>query len=174
VAIWPPLDIREKISTLQKKLTTLPMKFKIVKPANIHVTVSFLGERREDEVNNIKSELDMICSTYNPFEIILKGIKLIPNKNYIRVIAVDVIENEELLKIIRNVSNSLKGDYKPPHLTLCRVKSIKDKKRIIEFAENYESTNFGKFIVNEIALVKSTLTPSGPIYETIHVSKLKT
>lgn len=53
------------------------------------------------------------------------------------------------------------------HLTLARVKNARDKKKISTFIKANRDTMIMKFPVKNIELMKSTLTPTGPIYETI-------
>ncbi len=57
------------------------------------------------------------------------------------------------------------------HLTLGRVKSIKNKKTMKEKLEM--KTEEMKFEVKEFKLIKSTLTPKGPVYETIEIYPLE-
>lgn len=53
-----------------------------------------------------------------------------------------------------------------PHVTLCRIKNIIDKKSFRESKEKYRGKSLGK-ILPEIALYRSTLTEKGPIYKKI-------
>jgi len=91
----------------------------------------------------------------------LTKVKFIPNDKFIRVIAIDVVGLDDLSKFIEK---EVGGDVKPPHLTLFRVKNIKDKKALLEL-EKIEINE--KIFVDKICLMKSTLTPKGPIYEII-------
>lgn len=57
-------------------------------------------------------------------------------------------------------------DEKPfiAHITLCRIKNIKDKK----FFEEIKKFKFNIEIPFEVYLYKSTLTKKGPVYEKIY------
>ena len=54
-----------------------------------------------------------------------------------------------------------------PHLTIGRVKTAKNKQRLLEIIENYVDVEFSRQEINSIKLKKSDLTSKGPIYTTI-------
>jgi len=51
-----------------------------------------------------------------------------------------------------------------PHLTLARIRSIDDKKRLRDIVSQYESFTFSEFCVSEIILFESVLLPAGAEY----------
>jgi len=59
-----------------------------------------------------------------------------------------------------------------PHLTICRVKFVRDRQSLFDVIAKHSNTYFGKQYVDKISLKKSTLTPKGPIYSDIWVKKL--
>jgi 2'-5' RNA ligase len=58
------------------------------------------------------------------------------------------------------------------HLTIARVRSAKNKEKILQIIEKYRDMEFGNFKVNYIKLKKSELTSKGPIYTTLREIKL--
>lgn len=168
IGIIVPESIKSSIIQIQKQLKTLPIVAKFVEPENLHLSLSFLGEVNEMEIERTGNILDLICSKYREFEVDLLGIKLIPNESYVRVIALDVKQEISLEKITKEVKEKIGGDVKPPHLTLCRVKNI-DKKAIPEIKKIKVNI---RLPVTSVYLIKSTLQKTGPIYTIIHESKL--
>ena len=57
------------------------------------------------------------------------------------------------------------------HLTIARVKNIKDKKEFLKELKKMEIKQI-KFQVNEFYLMKSELTSKGPVYSVIKKYKL--
>ncbi|WP_297486576.1 2'-5' RNA ligase family protein, partial [Thermococcus sp.] len=53
------------------------------------------------------------------------------------------------------------------HITIGRVKFVRDKTKLAMALKDLANEDFGEFEVNAIELKKSTLTPKGPIYETV-------
>ena len=58
------------------------------------------------------------------------------------------------------------------HLTIGRMKSGKNKDLVKSTIEEFKDFEIGEMEVNRICLKKSTLTPSGPIYEDLTVFEL--
>jgi len=168
-----PDELREKIVALQNEMTKLPIKAKFVEKENLHLTVTFLGDTNEDKGEYLKSQLDLSVEDFKKFNVKLEGLKIIPNENYIKVLGIEVM-SEEMPELIKKVAKYIGGDYhEATKLTLCRVKNVMDKRMIKEFIEENRNLKIGEFEVQKVALMKSTLTRSGPIYETIHESFLK-
>ncbi len=58
-----------------------------------------------------------------------------------------------------------------PHLTICRVRSGKNKDQLAEELLRLSDYVFGEISVDRVSLKKSVLTPSGPIYTTLAESQ---
>jgi 2'-5' RNA ligase len=173
VGILIPEELKNSVVSLQKRLETLPMGCKFVERENLHLSVSFLGEVEEAKLEEITKKLDAVCARFKKFTAVVSDLKVIPSESYIRVLALSVYDDADSLVEIGNaIRKEVGGDVKPPHLTLCRVKSIENKKNIIVELENYKNFEIGKFTVSKINLIKSDLERSGPVYTTIHESFL--
>ena len=171
IAIEIPEEIKEYIVKIQKNIDATTNKIRFVNPNQIHLTLKFLGEVQPNNLEDIKNNLKKI--TLKPFSVVLDKIGVFPSENYIRVIWIGLKPEEPVLELQRNIDEELKKlfkkekDYKP-HLTLARVKYIEDKKEFVEKLKNINIEN-KKIDVNKFKLVKSTLTPKGPIYEDLEV-----
>ncbi|MDI6825922.1 MAG: RNA 2',3'-cyclic phosphodiesterase [Candidatus Aenigmarchaeota archaeon] len=171
--VWVPTHIRQKIVELQEEMKNLPIKTKFVETENLHLTVTFLGNKNENELETLKNKLDESVKNVRKFHVVLEGLKVIPNENYIRVIGIQVV-SKEMENLIKKVAELIDGNYhETTKLTLCRVKKLFDKKILKNFIEKNRHIKIGEFEVQSVALVKSSLTRQGPIYETIHESFLK-
>ena len=171
IGIFIPEECKEAICRLQEKIKRLPIKCKFVERENLHISLSFLGEISEEKVRKVERELGNLVNEFSSFKVKCKDILFIPNKRYFRVLALDVKEGRNILIAISNeIKRRVGGDVKPPHLTLCRVKKVLEKEVVIKSLEKEESSF--SFIVESIDLVKSTLSPKGPIYQVIKELKL--
>lgn len=172
--VWVPDNIGEKIKILQKEMINLPMRAKFVETDNLHFTVSFLGEKEDSDLPDLKSKLDESVKNIEKFNVKIEELKTIPSENYIRVMGMKVKDTDKIANLIKTVADKIGGKfYLEQKITLCRVKKISDKRAIQKFIESNKNIKIGDFQVNRVSLVKSTLTKSGPIYETIHDSHLK-
>jgi len=165
-------NVRNVAVKMQEELKKVGIVGKYVEIKNLHVNLSFIGEISESESLEIAAKMDMIARGYKKFKVSIVAVKAIPNKKIVRVVAFDVVQENELLRSLsKDVQKSIGGDVKPPHMTLCRVKGLKDKRKFFEFVESYEKTSFVEFDVNSVQLIKSELDKEGPIYTIIHESK---
>jgi 2'-5' RNA ligase len=164
-------ELLSQIRNVQQKLDQTAAKMKIVKIENIHFTLRFFGDTPQAKLDNIKMALDEI--DFSPFEIEIARIGSFPNKRRPRIIWVGVTQNAaEVLKLKKEIDSSLINlGYQPekrkytPHATIARVRFVKDSRRIADNLDYLTDEVFGKMTVEHITMMKSTLTPSGPIYE---------
>ncbi|QCT93752.1 RNA 2',3'-cyclic phosphodiesterase [Caminibacter mediatlanticus TB-2] len=124
---------------------------------NLHITHKFIGE---DEPDKYKIDLKI------PNEKIkVKGIGLFNNK--VLYLKADSLNIKSINEQINNKFNLKKEDFRP-HITLCRIKNIKDKKFYDEI-KKWENKEYE--VPFDVFLYKSILTKKGPIYEKIYQYK---
>lgn len=169
VGVWVSDEVKKKLIETQKILKKLSMKLKLVEPENLHISLSFLGEKVDEELKLIYDKMDGLVKNYNSFDVVVGKIKLIPSDSYIRVVAFDLNNNQILSKISKEIERVVGGSVKPPHLTLCRVKSVEDKGGVKKIKSLSVPLSFK---VDAIHIIESRLTPKGPIYKSIHKSRL--
>jgi 2'-5' RNA ligase len=161
------------ISETQNKLDTSLAKMKLVEIENIHFTLRFLGDTSLTRIDEIKSRLDQI--QIEPFEIDVHGVGAFPNSRRPRVIWIGVNQNADRIRDLKiEIDSRLKElGYKPekkrftPHATIARVRYIKDAERLVKNIDELVDSTIGPMTVSRFNMKKSTLTPSGPIYETL-------
>lgn len=173
IAIAVPKTIKAQAALVQRGLSKLPMACKFVELENIHINLSFLGEIDSERIKEVCAILDSICNRYEKFEADVRNIKMIPSPSYIRVLAFDVVSDEnEIKRLSADIKRLVGGKVKPPHLTLCRVKAINNKSDVVSGISKFENAVLGRFVVNSVYLMKSELKRTGPIYTKLHESKL--
>lgn len=174
IGILAPKEVRGPLLKVMKQLEAAGVVGKYVGEETLHVNLSFLGEITAEESMEFGAKLDQIAGGYGKFSAELFSIRAIPNERLVRVIAVGVKqENDLLVSLSRDIKNSIGGDVKPPHMTLCRVKGLKDRKGFSIFLEQHEQESFAFFEITSIQLIKSELGSAGPIYSVVHESALR-
>ena len=134
-----------------------------------HLTLKFLGEVDESKVNDIVNMLNQI--KFSPFSVKLNSIGVFPNVNYIRVIWSGFEKEGEIFELQQQVDNTLldlfpkEKEFKA-HITLARIRYVEDKENLKKNIENIKLEKKELF-VKEFKLIKSNLTPEGPVYEEI-------
>ncbi|MFX1559331.1 MAG: RNA 2',3'-cyclic phosphodiesterase [Promethearchaeota archaeon] len=166
-------NLLSRIHSIQQRLDQTAAKMKIVEDENIHFTLRFFGDTPMAKLEQIKSCLDEI--EFNPFEIEVAGVGSFPNRRRPRVIWIGVAQNaSKVLKLKEDIDSSLVGiGYQPekrkytPHATIARVRHVKDSRQIATNLEHLADEVIGQMTITKITMMKSTLTPSGPIYESL-------
>lgn len=171
IAIEIPKDIKEYISKIQEKIDTTKNKIRFINKAQTHLTLKFLGEVQPDKVEHITENLRKIA--FKTFSVYLDKIGIFPNENYIKVIWIGLKPEEPVLQIQKNIDEGLKKLFKKGknfkvHVTLARVKYIDNKENFIDKLKKIKIEN-KKIDMDNFKLVKSTLTPQGPVYEDLGV-----
>jgi 2'-5' RNA ligase len=176
VAVDLPVEFHSKIAQVQSKFDEF--KFKFVDPDIVHITLEFLGEVPGEQIGDISKALDKVACS--PFEISLKGLGVFPKPKFAKVIWIGCEGNfEELHRLIETSLSPLgltRGhrDFSA-HATLARIKYLPKKKKedFFHLLEELKDIDLGTMQVDAIRLKKSTLTPDGPVYETLHEVRLK-
>jgi 2'-5' RNA ligase len=184
IAIELSEEIRKDLKKLIGELKHSEADVKWVEPDNIHLTLKFLGRISAEQIEKIKRLLEGISKEVRPFQISLSNLGAFPKLNYPRVIWIGIEEgkdklceiNEELEERLEKTGFPKESRKYQPHLTLGRVRSTKNKERLIKQIEllmletQRSCPIYGaktKMEVAKITLFKSTLTPQGPIYSSL-------
>ncbi len=175
IAVELDPDFRERIRELQDKFSNFDLKF--VKPELVHITLKFLGDVDESRILSISAALDSILC--EPFEAKVGGLGAFPKPANPRVLWLGATGNfkalhenvEDLLKPFKFETDSREFSA---HATLARVKFLKkdQKNYFVNTLRELKDIEIGSMWVNKVLLKKSTLTPEGPIYETLHTTYL--
>ncbi len=165
--------VRDNLLRAQERIGSKSAKIKFVERENFHVTLKFLGEIDEALAEDVKSVLEEIAKKHKKHRVRVKGIGVFPNPNYVRVIWAGIENDEGINAIAKDVEREMRrlGFKKDKdfvaHITIGRVKFVRDKVELAMALKDLANEDFGEFDVEAIELKKSTLTPKGPIYETV-------
>ena len=172
IAIEVP--VTDQIIRFQENIEKTSAQVKLVEPENIHITLKFLGDTPINQIEEIESIIKNAIASTKKHTIKLEGTGVFPNEHYIKVIWIGIKDTDSIAQIAHSINTQcstigFKKDKRgfSAHLTIGRMKSAKGKEQIIDILKTYKDTLFAELIVNEIHLKKSTLTPKGPIYETL-------
>jgi 2'-5' RNA ligase len=162
----------DRIVASQNKLDRDAAKMKLVERENIHFTWRFFGDTPMHKIDEIRSELAGL--EWAPFTIQVDGVGAFPSLRRPRVIWIGVTENAEKMVSLKTDTDGrlVKLGYPPekkftPHATIARIRFVKDAKNLTKNLEGLARESIGPMEVASIRMTKSTLTPSGSVYETL-------
>ncbi|MBS7638689.1 RNA 2',3'-cyclic phosphodiesterase [Candidatus Bathyarchaeota archaeon] len=170
---FPDGDAKRRVIEVQEALSETGADIKPVEPENLHVTLRFLGEIEKSLVERVKMELSTI--SFQPFNILFEGVGAFPDLRRINVVWIGIASgNVELLDLYGKINQALARCGLPPerrgfspHLTVARVRSGRNMERLSKRIMELRGLEIGGFMVDSFRLKRSTLTPRGPIYNTL-------
>ena len=171
-------DLKPKINRLIKEFKKTDARIKYVELVNLHLTLKFFGEIDVNGLELLEEKIANVVSEFEPFDIKIKGCGAFPNNNHIKVIWVGIDDDV----IIKDLHDKLDKEFTrlgfdkdkkfSTHLTIGRMKAAKNKDKVKSTIEEFSDIEIGEMTVNKISLKKSTLKPSGPVYEDLKVFEL--
>ena len=174
IALDLPREAIREIKEIQKKIKKQNLFIgKFTESENLHLTLKFLGEIKEDKISKVKEKLKEI--QFKEFNARLGEIGIF-SKKFIKIIWIK-LDGKKILDLQKQMDDALKDLFVPEarfmsHVTIARVKNVKDRNALIEYVKKIKSKS-AEFKIKEFFLKKSTLMPEGPIYENILKIELK-
>ncbi len=178
--------VTEKLSAIQRTLRRISPEQVVswVNPANIHLTLFFLGDILPDRQQPIEAALSVVARNVRPFTFNVQGIGAFPNVNRPRVIWVGLDEPTGQLALLHRAVNEAMASigFQPedrrfsPHLTLGRIRqraSREDAQAVGETICRTEVGTLGEVLAEEMLFFRSVLKSSGAEYTPLARYKLE-
>lgn len=180
IAIELPDEIRKNIVELVSELKEVGSAVKWVEEKNLHITLKFLGWVEDRKIDDVIELAAKAAGGTGSFKAKFEGLGTFPPGKTPRVVWVGVSEGgEKLKKLADSLEETLSNaGYRSEerefnsHVTIGRVKEKKGVDKLREKLEDYKDPKFGEAVVDHVDVMKSTLTPKGPIYEKIKELKI--
>jgi len=169
VAVFPPPEIREALASASRDLPVLG-KVRLTDPENLHLTLKFLGDVPQDDLDRVAKALEPIRERHEPFEAGISGFGAFPSPRKARILWAGIGEGAERLQILaRDVEVALEPlgfEHEDrayvPHLTVGRARG-----RQVTLEAMETSPPIPDFLVSHVDLVKSVLGKTGATYSTL-------
>jgi 2'-5' RNA ligase len=167
--------LAEEIATVQEHFADAS-GVRLTDPANVHVTLKFLGDVEEDSVPDLVDTLEeaVDAADVDPFRAEFGGLGAFPSEEYIRVLWVGVREGSaELTRLHEAIEKrTVEMGFDPadheftPHATVARMDHAGGKEQVQRALRETDLT-VGTRRVEEVRLTESVLGDDGPEYTTV-------
>ncbi len=171
-------EARDALAEVTKRLQEQGVSgVRWVRPEGIHLTLKFLGDMESTMIDRVMEGVESACKGTGPFELGLSEPGAFPSSKSPRVVWVGLRGELDLLERLQGridqEMHSVCGFPKErraftPHLTLGRMRenaSGEERRRAGEALAKIPPENGVWWQVREVCLVRSTLTPSGAVYD---------
>ena len=190
-AVDLPDDLAEPLADVQSALDGAD-GLRFVDPVQAHVTLKFLGDVDEGGSDASSADADPTLddvvaageravehADVEPFECRVEGLGVFPSLEYISVVWVGIeAGSAELIRLHEALeAETTELGVHPeeheftPHVTLARMDDARGKELVQAVVRDRDPT-IGRFTVEELQLVESTLTADGPVYDAVETFSL--
>lgn len=164
VAIPLPELVRTRLSMLQSGLQGA----RWIKPENIHLTLRFIGEARNDLASDIDMALSEVAAP--AFALELEGIGNFARGRHPHALWAGVAKSEALMHLRAKIESmlvraGLEAEERKffPHATIARLKDARPN-RVEAWAAEHGAFRTAAFQVDRFALFSSFLKSGGAVY----------
>ena len=176
--------IRKAISDLQKQIaSSVSVKkgdLKWVEPNNIHLTLKFLGEINDEQLEEVKEITNTVAQAHQKFNLEIESVGSFGGRSA-KIVWVGAGKGTDaLLALQKDLDGQLEQAGFPKeerefsaHLTLCRVNHPIAGVKLGEAIKQFSNLELGSIAADAICVYQSQLTPQGPIYTMIADFKLR-
>ena len=187
IAVQLSDDLKRQIGSVQAELKRevsgsarggKTVKIGWTQPDGIHLTLKFLGDIQEAQVDALREILSKAAASARPFTLEARGLGAFPNPRAPRVIwlglhgkSEDMAELQRLQAAVEDGAAAL-GFAKEaraftPHLTLARIRDRVEAGALEPVLTVQQNRVVGGFTASSVDLIKSELRPSGAVYTTL-------
>ncbi len=182
VAVDISVEARNKVTDYVKTLRSEFPKIRVGwdKAEKLHLTLKFLGDEEEKQVEDLQNILDEISAKISKFKLKIADTGIFPDAKKPRVLWIDVIDEQKSLTKINGllenecekIGFAREARKYVPHLTIGRIREPNNAK---DLAQKHLQNNFEpvEFEISEIVIYESQLMQTGSIYSILSKFKLK-
>jgi len=186
--VFIAIDIDEKIRAalgdLQQELAgkadIKKSDAKWVEPKNVHLTLKFLGEIKDEQAVGVCNIVKEAAGRHKSFRLDVESVGCFGGRSA-RVLWVGCGEgSQELGRLQEDIEQQLalagwreeKREF-TGHLTLCRVRNPKAGVKLAQISEAYRDFKLGIMPADSVSVYQSQLRPTGPVYTVLGNYKLQ-
>lgn len=169
IALELPREVINEVERVQQEIGKKNMFHgKFTEPENLHLTLKFLGENSEEKVEEVRKKLKEI--EQEKFKAKLGKIGVF-SRRFIKIVWMK-ISGQGVFSLQQAIDDKMseigfeKEKRFMSHLTIARVKNVKDRRLFLQELDKIKSKEI-EFEINSFYLVKSELTSEGPEYEVL-------
>lgn len=169
IAIDVPQDVKNHLGSVSDALASLDLDARLAPVSSIHLTLRFLGNVEESRVSGLGNAIRRCARQVPPFPLAVRTLGAFPTRRRPRIVWAGVTGDgglERLHRVLGLELQKLGFDRERkkfrPHLTLLRLKSSRNRKRLSRFLDQEgDRTRPVPFCVRQIHLYESRLHSRG-------------
>lgn len=176
IAIDVPGIVRRRAADLIERLRADDVNVNWVAPANMHLTLKFLGDLTDVQLVDICRTVCATVAEFPPWDLLCQGAGAFPGATRPRTIWIGVRDGSEpFVELHAAIDDSLAELGFPkerrrfqPHMTIGRVRGGGPSQlRLGEAIARHADFSVGRVVADEVRVFGSQLSRGGPTYEVL-------
>ncbi len=170
IPVEVPTPLAEVINELQQLYGKERIRW--VPLTRMHITLRFLGDTSKDDIAMVGSHLRKAYSQERPIAIGFRGLGTFGHRSDLSVLWAGIEGAEHIVRLRKTTDQCLAAVFPEvekrafrPHLTLARMKHLKEPKKFRDALKSYHDLNLGTCVLSRIIFYQSILGSGGPQYE---------
>lgn len=164
-----PPDVSERLHLLSGGIPDA----RWTKAENYHVTLTFIGEVSEAQIDDIDEALAGVDS--ESFDLGIEGTGSFAQGNDPKVLWLGVADNIALHRLKQRIDSALdrygiafeRRSRFTPHVTMARFRQMPDDEKIATFMQAHSGLKIPPFTVEDFVLYESYSGSDGPVYQPV-------
>jgi RNA 2',3'-cyclic 3'-phosphodiesterase len=147
-----------------------------VRPENIHLTLKFLGDVTDADINSVCQAVSATAVEFLPFDFEIGSIGCFPPGGPARVLWAGVMAGADLIEPLQKklderlheLGYPLENRRFSPHMTMARIKNSQVGYAVREVVEQFSVPMIKSQSVERLTVFQSELSRGGPTYTALH------
>lgn len=171
IAIELPPKIKQHLGDIARQLGRCDVTAAWVKPDNLHLTLKFLGDINDVQLPGLTAKINQLAQQQGAFTATLNGFGFFPSPKQPRILYASIQEPLPFKQLVQHLDRLLEPSgfapeqYFTPHITLARIKNIKNLERLQQQLDDMPLQQ--TFTVSAVTLFGSTLHADGARYQVL-------
>ena len=180
VALNLPETVRTSLSACVRLLQSMGFALRWVTPAQVHLTLKFLGDVEPEREGELVAALGRACTGARPVTLALGGFGVFPHTDRPRVVWVGVAPEPALELLQHRMEQEFASLGFPtearafrPHITLGRAGTAASPRRFDHLESALADLRFdATAVITTVDLMESALQSGGAVYHVRHSERL--
>ena len=176
IAVTPPTALQHTVAEIREVFQPIRIPWRWVTPAQIHLTLKFLGDVPAEQVTVIAQAMACAAQGQTAFTLRAQSLGCFPHPSRPRVLWVGLADPSQALAHLnaRLSAALLPLGFPPedhpfhPHLTLARAQNVGRSRELWPIVQACHNRHFGDFSVTQFDLFQSQLQRGGALYSLLH------
>lgn len=157
--------------------------FRLIPPSNLHITLKFLGQISQDQIQQLIAVVRETGSEFTPPAMKFSGGGVFPTVTRARILWIGLTPGTSLKTVVESIESGceklgLPRERKPfhPHVTLARVArpvGQQDQLLIRDWIESLNQAGEFSYQIKNISIYDSDLSQKSPVYREVFTVKCK-